>query len=45
MGGKSVVGLFSKYDGLQLERIFGSDNYKRIINTEAKESFTIASIK
>ncbi len=45
MGGKSVVGLFSKYDGLQLERIVGSDNYKRIINTEAKESFTIASIK
>ena len=45
MGGKSVVGLFSKYDGLQLERIVGSANFKKILNTEAKDSFTIASIK
>ena len=45
MGGKSVVGLFSKYDGLQLERIVGSENYKKMLNTEAKDSFTIASIK
>lgn len=45
MGGKSVVGLFSKFDGLQLERIVGSATYKKILNTEAKDSFTIASIK
>lgn len=45
MGGKSVVGLFSKFDALQLERIVGSANFKKILNTEAKDSFTIASIK
>ena len=38
---KSVVGLFSKWDGLGLERMVGSANYKRMIKNEAKDSFNI----
>ena len=45
MGGKSLVGLFSKYDALQLERIVGTPTYKKILHNEAKDSFTIASNK
>jgi len=39
--GRSVVGLFSRFDGLQLERIAGTQSYKRMITNEAKDSFTI----
>ena len=38
---RSVVGLFSKFDGYQLERIVGSENYKKMLTNEAKDSFTI----
>ena len=40
---KSIVGLFSKYDGLALERIVGTQNFKKMLTTEAKDSFTIAT--
>ena len=42
---KSVVGLFSKFDKLQLERIAGTAAYKKMITSEAKDSFTITSLK
>jgi hypothetical protein len=40
---KSIVGLFSKFDGLVLERVVGTALYKKMITNEAKDSFTIAS--
>jgi hypothetical protein len=40
---KSVVGLFSKFDGLTLERVVGTAAYKKMLNNEAKDSFTISS--
>lgn len=42
---KSVVGLFSKFDGLQLERIVGTSAFRKMISNEAKDSFTISSSK
>lgn len=42
---KSVVGLFSKFDGLQLERVVGTSGFKKMISNEAKDSFTISASK
>jgi hypothetical protein len=42
---KSVVGLFSKFDKLQLERLVGTASYKKMLTNEAKDSFTIQSLK
>ena len=42
---KSIVGLFSEYDGLQLERVVGTMLYKRMLTNEAKDSFTITALK
>lgn len=36
---RSIVGMFSKFDKLQLERIVGSSNYLKMISSEAKDSF------
>ena len=41
---KSVVGLFSKFDGLSLERVVGSAAYKKMLVNEAKDSFTVSSL-
>lgn len=38
---KSIVGLFSKFDKLQLERLVGTANYMKMISNEAKDSFNI----
>lgn len=36
---KSLVGLFSKYDKLALERVVGSVQFKKMIGIEAKDAF------
>lgn len=38
---KSLVGLFSHFDKLQLERIVGTASYKKMIKDEAKDAFNI----
>lgn len=38
---KSIVGLFSKFDKLSLERIVGTANYKKLIKSEAKDTYNI----
>lgn len=38
---KALVGLFSKYDNLQLERVVGTAAYRKMIKNEAKDSWTI----
>lgn len=40
---RSIVGLFSKFDGLQLERLVGTALYKKMLGNEAKDSFNISS--
>jgi hypothetical protein len=37
---KSLVGLFSKYDKLVLERMVGTQMFRKIIQQEAKDSYT-----
>lgn len=37
---RSIVGLFSKFDKMQLERLVGTMNYQKMINNEAKDSFS-----
>ena len=39
---KSVVGLFSTYDSLPLERIVGTLNHRKLITDEAKDSYSFA---
>jgi len=36
-----MVGLFSKFDKLKLERFVGTAAYKKMVVTESKDSFTI----
>ena len=38
-GERSIVGLFSKYDGLVLERMVGTVNYRSMLANEAKDAF------
>jgi len=38
---KSLVGLFSKFDGNQLERVVGTRAYKKMLTLESKDAFTI----
>ena len=37
--GRSLVCLFSKFDGLVLERFVGTAKYKSLIDNEAKDVF------
>ena len=41
---KSVVGLFSKFDGLALERVVGSAAFKKMLNNDSKDSFSVTSL-
>ena len=36
-----IVGLFSKFDDLVMERLVGTLNYKSMLTNEARDSFTI----
>ena len=36
---KSIVGLFSQFDGIVLERMVGTENYKQLINNLSKDAF------
>lgn len=38
---RSIVGLFSKFDDLVMERLVGTLNYKSMLTNEARDSFTI----
>ena len=38
---KSMVGLFSRFDKFSLERLVGSGEFKKMIQLEAKDAFTI----
>lgn len=38
---RSIVGMFSKFDELVMERLVGTVNYKNMLTNEARESFTI----
>jgi len=37
---RSIVGLFSCFDSLVLERMVGTQSYRKLIKSEAKDSFT-----
>jgi len=36
---RSIVGLFSKFDSLVLERMVGTANYKNMLTNEAKDVY------
>ena len=38
---RSVVGLFSQYDGAVLERLVGTLKFKTMLTTQTRDSFTI----
>jgi hypothetical protein len=38
---RSIVGLFSQFDDLVMERLVGTANFKAYLTTEARDSFTI----
>lgn len=36
---RSIVGLFTKFDNLVLERMVGTANYKSMLSVESKDAF------